>query len=379
MINDQRSLVSFYVILVLLFGACNDEPKRRSEYSIPAKVPERAEKALNWAGDVQFVGIRPNHDRANRIHRALMPDSEYDSYHLETIRRVVYRVRFRTPNLFREKKSNLIAPAGELYIDVALERLRARFVGPGWPVEEGAEVRLRRDALGVYVFDQNGGQQLGPGGMASWFVGGLRGHSRSSVRIRRERTPSGEGLGELICALLAEWTGQSREVLMRRCSAGSIPPAFGFGPWRAELTASVPMEIERRKLRADEKDPPETIEVDDSRTFIDPAEFTRIIPYQNLQDSNLSDTDGTLQFVNHTSTKVIVILEGNPVAWVDENSKGRFSGFRPGRYRIGAIRPFGGQLFSPKIVVLPGKFSIGRPSDSVMVATSKSSETNETK
>jgi hypothetical protein len=341
MVNEQGVFISVCVLLFGLFGACSAEPASRSKPSIPAEVPERVEKPLNWASEIQFMGTRPNRKPANQIDRALMPDPEYDSHQLETIRRAVYRVSFRTPNLFREKKSNLIAPAGELYIDVAHERLRARFVGPGWPVEEGTEVRLRRDALGVYIFDRNGGQQLGPGKMASWFVGQKRGLSRSSARIRRERTPGGERPGELICALLAEWTAQEREILMRRCSAESIPSAFGFGPWKAELTASVPMEIERRKLRADEKEPPATIEVNDSHTFMDPAEYAQVIPYQRYKNSELSDTDGSLQFVNHTSTKVIVILEG-----------------------------------IPKIIDLPGKFAIGRPTESTTVAASESSETN---
>ncbi len=376
MVNEQGGFISVCVLLFVLFSTCSAEPASRSKSSIPAEVPERVKKPLNWASEVQFVGTRQNREPANRVDRALMPDPEYDNHQFETIRRVVYRVRFRTPNLFREKKSNLIAPAGELYVDVGYERLRARFVGPGWPVEEGAEVRLRRDALGVYIFDRNGGHQLGPGKMASWFVGRKRGHSRSSVRIRRERAPGGEGPGELICALLAEWTAQKREILYRRCSSGNIPPAFGFGPWKAELTASVPMEIERRKLRADEKEPPATIEIDDSRTFLDPAEYAQVVPYHRYQGSDLTDTDGTLQFVNHTSTKVIVILEGIPVAWVDANSIGHFSGFCPGRYRVGAIRPFGGQLFSPRTIDLPGKFVIGRATESAMVTISESSETN---
>lgn len=376
MAKAKGTLISACGLLVLLFGTCSDEPADRTKSSIPTEVPQPVEKSLNWASEVEFVGARTNRQRAKQIDRALMPDPEYDSHQLETIRRVVYRVRFRTPNVFREKKSNRITPAGELYIDVAHERLRARFVGPGWPVEEGTEVRLRRDALGVYIFDRTGGRQFGPGQMASWFVGQKRGRSRSSVRVRRERTPDREGPGELICALLAEWTAQERESLMRRCSAGSIPPAFGFGPWRAELTASVPMEIERRKLRADEKEPPLTIESDDSRTLTDPAEYARLIPYQRYKKSDLSDTDGSLRFVNHTSTKVIVILEGIPVAWVDAYSKGHFSGFRPGRYRVGAIRPFGGQMFSPKIVDLPGEFVIGRSTESAMAVTSESSESN---
>jgi hypothetical protein len=131
------------------------------------------------------------------------------------------------------------------------------------------------------------------------------------------------------------------------------------------------MEIEKRKLRADEQEPPTTISVDDSHTLMDPAEYSRLSPYRRDKNSGLNDSAGSLQFVNHTSTKVIVILEGIPVAWVDAYSEGLFSGFHPGRYRIGAVRPFGGQLFSPKTVDLPGTFAIGRPTESTTTAAEK--------
>ncbi|MBN1654897.1 MAG: hypothetical protein JXA30_14100 [Deltaproteobacteria bacterium] len=359
-----------------LFLGCNDQPTVEEKRPILLDDPTPSEKPPNWAGAVHVLGSGSLPRSSPKIDRALMVDFEYSGTQLETIRRAVYRVIFRTPHIFRENKSKLSAAAGELFIDVSQHRLRARFVGPGWPVSGGAEIRLRADALGTYAFDRNGGQHLGPGKMATWFEGRQEGDSRSSVRVRKERMQGGQGPGELICALLAEWTAQERETVIRRCSSGSIPASFGFGPWQAELTALVPMEIERHQLRADEKQPPETVEKDDNQTFLAPVECARIAPYKRTLGADDGSTDGELRFINRTSTKVVVILEGIAVGWVDARSSYRFAGFRPGRYRIGAVRPFGTQIFAPKPVDLPGEITIGRPNESVAALHSENAPTD---
>jgi hypothetical protein len=363
MVDKQEGFILLALFLSIFIASCSEKPTTRATHPILADDSDKAEKPPTWASGVHDIGTGPNQRSPRTIDRALVSDPEYSGNQREKVRRVVYRVSLMVPRVFGEKKANFITPAGELYVDVSQDRLRARFVGPGWPVEEGVEVRLRRDAQGVYLFDHNGGQQLGPGKMASWFEGQQHGSSRSSVRVRQERVLTGHGPGDLICALLAEWTAQERDAVVHRCIEGSIPSGFGFGPWRAELTALVPMEIERRRLRADENEPPEEIKNADNRTFMAPSEFARVVPYLATQNAGPIDTNGELQVVNNSSTKVIVVIENIPVAWINAYSEGHISGFRPGRYRIRATRPFGIQLFSPRFIDLPGKLTVGKPTE----------------
>ena len=189
---------------------------------------------------------------------AVIGDRSEASDELVTARRLVYRVGFVVPPGFRGRRSPVNPSAAELEVDLSRDRLRARFVGPGWPVEHGSEVRLRADVPGVYLFDGDGGRSLGPGELASWFEGRASG-SRSRVRVRRESAKRTAGPSEPICLLLAEWTAQAREDIARRCSGGSIPPGFAFGPWRGELTAMVPLQLPRSALRADHVDGPDPI------------------------------------------------------------------------------------------------------------------------
>src|SRR5262249_39123587 len=149
---------------------------------------------------------------------------------------------------------------GELHIDVSEDRLRARFTGAAWPIDDGSEVRLRADTPGVYLFDGSGGRPLGPGHLGSWFMGDEGAQfSRVPITLRLDPGPIAEGPSELIGALLAEWTGQPRGELERQCGGGMVPQGFRFGAWIADLTAIVPMTLPRSVLRADAANPPRTI------------------------------------------------------------------------------------------------------------------------
>jgi len=289
---------------------------------------------------------------------ATLSDDGYADARMEPIRRLVYRVSFIVPPIFRQRRAHLGAHPGELHVDVAATRLRARFVGPGWPVDDGAEVRLREDAPGVYLFDGDGGRWLGPGALAAWFEGrdGTRAHSR--IRVRRDYAPvPSDGPGALICALLAEWTHQPREALQGRCRGNAIPPGFRFGPWSADLTAVLPMEVPRDRLRADGVDPPERPKTVPGRFMIAGPELERLSP-QRLAASPAPGSP-TLTVRNDTHTRVIVMVQGLPAAIVDAGQRVALEGLGPGLYRLGAIRPFGVFAMSPKLLEIPGELVIG--------------------
>ena len=311
-----------------------------------------------WASEVRPAV--PGGGDSGEIRKAAMDDRTHVDDELVSVRRLVYRVSFIVSPAFHERHMQLTAPAGELHVDVAERRLRARFVGPGWPVAEGTEVRLRSDVPGVYVFDALGGRPLSPGQMASWFEGRKSGRSGSNVRVRRESgvKPRG-GPGEMMCALLAEWTNQPRRKVVPRCANGMLPPGFRFGPWSAELTALVPIEMPRRALRADEVDPPPPATGADRRMILDASELARLKPRRGSAGSN----SGDLEFVNNTATSVLVLVGGTVIGWVDAESRGRFGDFSPGRYNVGAVRPLGVLRMAPKLRAIPGSVTLGRRAD----------------
>jgi hypothetical protein len=247
-------------------------------------------------------------------------------------------------------------------VDVAEDHLRARFTGPGWPLEEGTVIQLNRANLGVTVFDSTGRHPLGSGRLASWFEGREHGRPQSSLRVLREnlRGKAAEGPGELICALLAEWTAQPRRTVMRKCVDGMLPPGFRFGPWSGELTAVVPMKVPERALNIGYERAASASGPARNMAYLAPEELARIAPSESVRTPGAA-SDGETTFVNHTSTRIIVIAEGVPVAWVDAGSRGRYPGFRPGRYRVGALRPLGGLRLAPRLFDLPGTAVFGRP------------------
>ena len=117
-------------------------------------------------------------------------------------------------------------------IDVTPDRLRARFLGSGWPVASGSEIRMRRDRPGAYLVDGRGGRTVGAGMIGQWFEGGalareadLRFRSLSPVKGATE-----QAIATMFCRLLAEWANGSPDGFSRRCASG-IPVSFYFGPY----------------------------------------------------------------------------------------------------------------------------------------------------
>jgi hypothetical protein len=337
--------------------------------------PEPIPEASDWAarvGKPPWSGAQPEGARAE-VRSAVASDATEDSAELVSARRLVYRVNLLMPQSLQDRNARVSAAAGELHIDASLQRLRARFVGPGWPVNEGVEVRLRPDVPGVYLFDAEGGRSIGPGQLAAWFEGRTAHDSRevqSRVRIRREyRAHAGEvSPGHLMCMLLAEWTNQPREAVQNRCFGLSPAQGFRFGPFSAELTAVVPLQLPRYSLRADEVDAPEPIAAATHGAMLDTFDALRpmragpeIGDESIAQDAGADVDPGVLEVFNHTDTRAIIIVQGVPIGWVASGERARFAGFNPGVYRVGALRPLGILRMPPRPVRIPGTLSLGRP------------------
>lgn len=342
------------VLVPVLMCACS----RREQVSAadPAPVPP----PKDWARRVArtpVASVKPTDGW--RARKAVMDDSAEGTLHSIPARRLVYRVGFSVPPAFRERRAEMAPPAAELEIDLSSDRLRARFVGSGWPLGRGVEVRLRADLPGVYVFDGEGGRSLGSGEMASWFEGKPFGESHSTPRVRRESGAPSHAGSEPLCALIAEWTAQDRDDVVGRCAGGSIPPAFAFGPWRAELTAMVPMVLPGSALRGDEGDPPPPIAPVSSGTTLAVADLARIVPARGARD--VGDEIGALEVDNGAGdTRVIVLVDGVPIGWVNAGGRARFEGLRVGTHRIGALRPLGVVRAGARALRIPGRLAIGR-------------------
>lgn len=288
---------------------------------------------------------------------AVVPDRVYDDSDPVQIRRLVYRVRLHLPRSYGRAEASKSVHAGELSLDISTDRLRARFLGDGWPVDRGAEVRLRGDAHGVYVIDGSGGRPLDPGELGSWFEGRRRGHSQARVIVWREWGDGTDGPGELLCALLAEWARQPRDVLMRRCRHNALPPRFRIGLWLAELTAVVPMELPRNELRADHVDPPQGIEARSETRFLHAEEIARIAPLRPLPAE--SDAPSSALTVHNAGpTRLIVIVQGVPLGWLAPQTTATYSALRSGYYRVGVIRPLGMPRYSPRTLELPTQLTV---------------------
>jgi hypothetical protein len=353
-------------------AACSRESERAAPPPA-ASTPLEAEPQVDagdWArhvGTAEPVAPRTPHDApALEARAAVMNDDSEDSDELAAVVRLVYRVRFDIPGSFRDRPPPVVAPAGELHVDVGEARMRARFVGPGWPVQDGSEVRLRADLPGVYLFDGHGGRSLGSGQLAWWFEGQVTGRVQAIVGIRkdyvyewnvlRNRQPAAPLEVGPLCMLLGEWSNQPRNALVPRCLIGSPPPGFRLGPWSAELTAVVPMQLPRRALRADEAKPPQLVKPPASAGWLEAPAIERMQPLR----PDAGESRGALVVENRTDTRAVVIAGGVALGWVDAGATLRVDGLRAGFYRVGAFRPLGILRTAPKLVHVPGELVIGK-------------------
>ena len=303
----------------------------------------------------------PRAEPERRIVQALEDDDLYGSSEPVDARRIVYRVLLHVPRSLGDAPPTVPAPAAELHVDVSADRLRARFVGAGWAVEAGSEVRLRGDRPGVYVFDARGGRPLAPGQMAEWFQGGPPGGDPPAVRVRPPPPHEDVGQGALICALLAEWSGQEREALVRRCGERGPPAMFRLGPWFGERTADVPVELPRSSVRSDHESPPRPIAGLGSRAFVDPALLSRLEPKRARRERDVPDEDAPsegLRIRNTSRTRVVLTGHGIPIGWVDPGAEALFVGLREGQHLVAALRPLGQLALHPRGVIVPATVTI---------------------
>lgn len=371
-LSTRPVLVGSACLLALGLAACQtrDAPgRRRAPTPVPegAHIEEISPDSLRDESPPPPIADRAPvaHDEDSApprvIERALATDSEYDNDEPEAAIRYVYRVRLVVPSVLGEDHSDLAIPAAELFVDVSADRLRARFVGPGWPVAAGSEVRLRGDSPGVYLFDRSGGRSMAPGTLAEWFEGGEPRRGPQLMVSRELGRDVEERPGALVCALLSEWMNEPRSSIARRCERGA-PPAFRVGFWRAERTAEVPVELPRRVLRGDEVDAPPAPGAGTSRAFLEPAALARIPaagPRVEVSPPVDESPPGEgLEFTNESEARVLVAAEGVVIGWVDAGATALFVGLRPGVYRIAAMRPLGSVVMRPRAVTVPGRTTL---------------------
>ncbi len=289
-----------------------------------------------------------------------VPDSAFAGDEMLTARRIVYRVTLKVTPGMGSTVSALRAETTELYIDVSRDRLRATFVGRGWPVPPGSQVRIRHDQPGVYLFDGAGGRPLGPGQMARWFRGGRVPNSpRLWIRQPQGRL---DGPGPLVCRLVAEWAKASVDDLARRCMEGGTPPAFRIGPWLAEGTADVEVQLPRHALRADERSPPRPAPHMTHGAIVPTSVMVHLRPRwrgPRIPDAGPNATH-SLEIQNAGRRRMIVIMNGTAVGWLDSGTTAVFEGLRAGSYRLGAMDPFGPQNAPLRASLVPGRVRLPR-------------------
>ncbi|MFO0684836.1 MAG: hypothetical protein U0234_22455 [Sandaracinus sp.] len=296
-------------------------------------------------------------------------DVAYDSDERVDVRRFVYRVALDVPSVLGERGGEVETAAAELYVDVSEERVRARFAGPGWPVAGGSEVRLRGDSPGAYVFDEHGGGPLVPGELGAWFEGGPP-RAGPILVVRRDpalRGATEPGPGMLVCALLAEWSGEARENVMRRCATGA-PLGFRVGYWRGERMADVTVQAPRREIRADHVDPPELPARAATRVFLEASAQAHLAPRRVSRDLEPSADDGRgpppqrgLALVNESEARIVVVVDGVAVGSVESLTTGLFPDLSPGAHEIAAMRPLGAVVMRPRELLLPARTILHAP------------------
>lgn len=346
--------------LSLLAAGCQGPPSRQ-----PAEPPPPPRAVSEWQAregadevELEAVGEAASTSESVTAGATIVPaaarDFAYDSDEPILVRRYVYRVRLAIPSALGEAQE-LSTPGAELYIDASRERARVRFAGTSWPLDVGAEVRLRGDSRGAYAFDGEGGRPLLPGELGAWFEGGPR-RPGPGLSVRRDPSPPSEEPGALVCAFLAEWFGEDRDSVMRRCDEHA-PISFRVGLWRAVRTADVLVEMPRRALRADELVPPPPIPRTEGHAFFEPASLGRITPASARGEeleapSPLAPSEG-LVVENRGPTRVIITASGVPIGWVAPRSSASFEGLQPGPLWVGGLRPMGSIALRPRLVSIP--------------------------
>ena len=281
--------------------------------------------------------------------------------------RVLYRVTLRIPKVLGTLPPSVPPAAAELAIVASGERLRARFEGPGWPVTAGAEVRLRTDLGGTYVFDEAGGRPLSPRFLAEWFEGGRVGaRHRPAVGVRPS-TEGGTPPGGLVCQFLTEWAGKDPSSLERRCGRHGAPIQFRVGPWFGERTAQLEVDVPASELRADHLDPPDSAAPVRHRAILAERQLARVEPSRG----SAARRGSTPRHRGHTRARC-GDRQPTPRARCGHGERGparlgrlghgraHFTGLRPGTYAIAGMRPLGSLGWHPRDVRIPARLDLRR-------------------
>ena len=353
-----RFLYVWVAVALWVLGACDPAPQTANHEHAPLppaiEGPPSVERVIGQPG-VVAAGTR---ESGFTVVPSALLDDGYASSAIVRARRVVYRVTFRPSGLIGEAHPSIPIARAELVVDVTEERVRARFVGTGWPLLSGAEVRIRHDLPGSYIFDQRGGRPLSSGKLRSWFIGDPSGSGSTPVRVQPASPEEQVGAGLLICRLLAEWSGQRPATLRRRCGLGGAPESFSVGMWVGRRTADVSIPLARAALRADHMRHPRL----DSRRqrtqlFMSEAVVQRIEPHRPLAVSGIESTP-SLVLNNGASTRLIFTIEGVPFAWVLPGASLEVQGIRPGVYRFAALMPMGALALRYRLAAVPGQLSV---------------------
>lgn len=347
------------LVLAASLWACAGSSERKAPVSDQSAASE-APEPVAWAPQVGQPVLARRNLGDRRIEPAALGDSEYTTRELVTARRIVYRVNIAVPSALRTQKPIISPPAGELHIDLSEHRLRARFIGPGWPIDEGSEVRMRGDVPGVYLFDAEGGRPVPPGQLSNWFQGGTRG--RVELILQDYNATPTEGHADLLCHFLAEWTHIPRDEVLRSC-AGMLPPIFRFGVWTADLTAFVPLQLPREDLRADTHEPPAPIDRVRQRQLLDREELARIPPLPPRPGDAAVSGTGKLSVDNRMGARVVVVVQGIAIGFVDASTRAVFEGLTPGMYRVAAMRTSSSLSRAALTIAVPGELRAAGESD----------------
>lgn len=137
---------------------------------------------------------------------------------------------------------------------------------------------------------------------------------------------------------------------------------FRMGPWWAERTADVPVDLPRSALRADHHDPPGPVADRGSRAFVEPALLARLEPSrrrrQNAADPDEEPPTEGIRVRNESRSRIVVTASGVPLGWVESGATGTFGGLREGQHVIAAMRPLGHLAWRPHGVTLPATITV---------------------
>ncbi len=347
------------LFLLLFVSLACDGPAPAARRPVPEPPPRTDAPAYAPRGD------GPGRGSAWRVLSGVQRDDLYDSDEPIRVVRLVYQVTLQIPAALGTPPRTFRRPRMELIVEATEERLRAYFKGPGWPVPDGAEVRLRHDLGGTYAFDERGGRPLSPGVLSEWFQGGPLGDHRPAVGIRPAFEP-GYAPGALACGLIAEWGGEARAGFVRRCQDRGGPIRFRVGPWLGERTAELMVQMPRRALRADHEDPPDPLPSASGVPLLSPSQLRRLPPGRGKRNSAPLESRGPapesgLVVRNPLAVRVVVTANGAPVGWVGPEEEVGLPGLADGLFNVAAMRPLGSLGWSPHLVRVPARIELVRP------------------